>query len=65
MRIVEVMENLQNENYQTVYRQAKNRRVCIICKLPAEAFRDKSAKLEYSISAICQQCQDSLFKRDD
>jgi hypothetical protein len=65
MRIVEVMESLQNENYQIVYRDAKTRRICIICKRPAETFRDQSAKLEYSISAICQRCQDNLFERCD
>jgi hypothetical protein len=62
MRIIEVMENLRNENYQIVYRNAKNKRICIICKQPADTFRDKSAKLEYSISALCQQCQDNLLK---
>ena len=64
MGIAEVMENLRDENYRMVYQDAKNRRICIICKQPAETFRNQSAKLEYSISAICQPCQDSLFKRD-
>ena len=59
-----MMENLQDENYRTIYQAAKNRRICIICKQPAGIFRDQSARLEYSISAICQQCQDSLFQRN-
>ena len=41
MGIAEVMENLRDENYRMVYQDAKNRRICIICKQPAETFRNQ------------------------
>jgi hypothetical protein len=54
---------LRSRDYPTVYRDAKNRKICTLCKRPADSFHDESSKLEYSISAICQHCQDILFKR--
>jgi hypothetical protein len=62
MVIIDLMEKVANEDYQMVYQEAKNSKICIICKKPADTFRDRSARLEYSISAICQICQDNLFK---
>jgi hypothetical protein len=35
--------------------------VCVICKKDAKNFKDELSKKEYSISGICQNCQDNLF----
>ena len=40
---------------------AKAQRSCKICGQPAVGFRSARAKLEYSISSICQVCQDYYF----
>jgi hypothetical protein len=39
--------------------------VCGWCKKPAIEFRDELSEQEYRISAMCQQCQDETFKKED
>ena len=34
---------------------------CDSCKKPATAFRDDLSRKEYTISGLCQECQDSVF----
>jgi uncharacterized CHY-type Zn-finger protein len=36
--------------------------VCVICGQPATEFKDELSKKEYSISGMCQQCQDETFR---
>ena len=35
--------------------------VCAFCGQPATEFRDKLSEKEYSISGMCQKCQDETF----
>lgn len=37
-------------------------RQCVNCHGPALSFTDKISRQEYSISGICQNCQDEIFK---
>lgn len=60
-RIEELLRRLSVSNYKSDLINAKARRICVICKEPAKAFRDKGAEFEYSVSAICQRCQDRYF----
>ena len=34
---------------------------CVTCKGEASSFRDSLSKKEYTISGMCQSCQDSIF----
>ena len=34
---------------------------CVMCSGDAEDFRDSLSKKEYTISGMCQECQDSIF----
>lgn len=34
---------------------------CVFCKQPATEFKDELSRREFSISGICQSCQDSMF----
>ena len=34
---------------------------CMCCNGPAEDFRDALSAKEYSISGLCQKCQDSIW----
>lgn len=61
-RIKELLGKLSVSSYRSDYHDAKARRICIVYKEPAEKFRDKGAEFEYSISGICQKCQDRYFK---
>ena len=44
---------------------AKYSHLCKICAKPADSFRTPFAELEYSISSICQACQDYYFLIDE
>lgn len=43
---------------------AKSTGTCKICQQPAESFRTPVLELEYSISSICQACQDYYCLND-
>lgn len=45
--------------------QAKDDGVCNICGEPILSFKDERSKTEYSISAMCQHCQDEVFTEDE
>ena len=34
---------------------------CVTCKGEASSFRDALSRKEYTISGMCQSCQDSIF----
>lgn len=36
--------------------------VCVMCGKPATQFRDALSQKEFSISGMCQQCQDKVFE---
>ena len=54
-------EVFSRPSYKSDYARAKAQQTCIICDRPAVRFRDTSARFEYIVSALCQQCQDKLF----
>jgi len=54
-------EVFSRPTYRSDYASAKARQTCIVCGRPAVRFRDPSARFEYTVSALCQQCQDHLF----
>jgi uncharacterized CHY-type Zn-finger protein len=60
-KITELRQKLDNGDYEKNYTGAKATGSCIICGRPAKKFRDAAAKLEYSISALCQNCQDEYL----
>jgi uncharacterized CHY-type Zn-finger protein len=35
--------------------------VCVLCGKPAQDFRDALSQREFSISGMCQDCQDKTF----
>lgn len=37
------------------------RNECVICKKEVVEFRDELSKREFSISGLCQSCQDKVF----
>lgn len=39
--------------------------VCVTCGGPATEFKDELSKREYTISGMCQRCQDSTFGSGD
>lgn len=43
-------------------KEAITNNVCSLCKKPADKFRDALSQKEFSISGLCQSCQDKVFK---
>jgi len=58
-------EVVSKPTYQSDYARAKAQQTCIMCGYPATGFRDPSARFEYTVSALCQQCQDQLFSSSE
>ena len=44
---------------------AIRRDVCVWCKGPAKEFRGEDNRTEYSISGLCQRCQDVEFGKKE
>lgn len=42
-----------------------NQKDCMLCDSPDLNFRDEVSKREYSISGMCQNCQDEFFGVDE
>lgn len=38
---------------------------CVMCKGEASSFRDPLSKKEYTISGMCQSCQDSVYGSEE
>jgi hypothetical protein len=38
---------------------------CVMCHGPATEFTDELSKKEFSISGLCQKCQDDFFGSDE
>jgi hypothetical protein len=60
-RIQELIGALADKEVILRGRLAKASGMCKICNKPATFFRTPFSELEYSISAICQDCQDYYF----
>ena len=39
--------------------------VCVMCKGPASEFEDALSRKEFSISGMCQKCQDKVFTSEE
>ena len=42
-------------------RDSSNTKVCVTCGGPSGEFRDDLSWKEFTISGMCQKCQDSVF----
>ncbi len=59
--LLALQEVFSKPTYSSDYARAKTQQTCIACGQSAGNFRDRSGLFEYSVSALCQQCQDRLF----
>ena len=60
----EQMENFIDGILGTSRRESITSNVCTFCKKPATSFRNAISEKEYSISGLCQKCQDDTFGED-
>jgi len=61
----ELLKIFSKSDYRARYTYSKATNTCIRCGESARVFRDASARLEYSISSLCQKCQDELFDKNE
>lgn len=64
-RIEELIGALSDKEVLLRSYAAKHNQLCKICAQPAKSFRTPFSELEYSISSICQACQDYYFPIDE
>ena len=64
-RIEELIDVLSDKDVISRSYAAKLNKTCKICGKPAIDFRTPFSELEYSISSICQVCQDYFFISED
>ena len=60
-RLTELISILSDPATNARYGKAKSTRTCKICDGPARGFRDAVSAFEYTVSAICQACQDKYL----
>jgi hypothetical protein len=63
-RVQELISVLSDKDVIERAETAKALKRCKICGKPAKSFRTPRSALEYSISVICQSCQDYYFGND-
>lgn len=61
----EAVENLFTELTGVDRRAEIKADRCTFCKQPATEFTDELSRKEYTISGLCQKCQDSVFSGSD
>ena len=51
------------EMLEDIFGVSRDNAICFVCKTPVtmDSFRDESSRKEFSISRMCQSCQDSVF----
>jgi len=60
-RLEELIRILSEPETRARHSKAKTTRTCKICGCEALHFRDAASAFEYSVSAICQECQDKYL----
>lgn len=58
------IKNLCNQVLGTDVEKDIDEKRCPTCQQPVGEFRNDSSRREYSISGMCQKCQDSIFGPD-
>lgn len=56
-----VIDNMSESAFGEKQSEAIKKETCIFCKQPIDSFRDELSRREYSISGLCQSCQDEIF----
>lgn len=60
-----LLDNFSQAAFGKTNSGAVKEQVCVICKGPANEFRDELSRREFSISGLCEGCQDSVFGEEE
>ena len=58
----QMLENLSSVIYKRSRLACIKGGVCVCCGKPAVSFKDKLSEKEFTISGLCQKCQDGVFE---
>jgi hypothetical protein len=61
-RIDDLLAIFRSHDYRVRFLNAKASGTCVVCRKPALRLQSVSVMLEYSTSALCQECQDRYFR---
>ena len=56
------LSGFTTQMFGTNYTECKDNNQCITCGEPADNFTDELSRKEFQISAMCQTCQDNIFR---
>ncbi len=56
-----LIDGLTKRAFGTTTSGALKQGICVVCKRPAIEFRGNLSQKEYTISGMCQKCQDEVF----
>ena len=60
------MQQFLDDMAEALFKRSRSKSVeagiCVSCSKKAEQFKDALSRVEYGISGMCQECQDSVFK---
>ena len=60
--IVKLLDDVSSQAFGIKRTDALKAKLCTFCKKPAESFKDALSRKEYSITGMCQPCQDDFFE---
>lgn len=55
------LENLGQQRFGRSRITCIKEGICIKCGEPAKEFKDEASRREFTLSALCQPCQDKVF----
>lgn len=61
MSLKEFQEAFARKSYGRGIEESQNKGICVSCGEEAKNFKDEVSKKEFSISGMCQECQDFTF----
>ena len=61
-KIENFLDILSNQMYGRKRTDSIKGNICTSCGKPAVEFKDEISKKEYTISGMCQECQDKIFE---
>lgn len=58
---LDLVKGFPEELYRERYAKAKSTQICMRCGAPVRDLDSPSSRLEYRISALCEECRDQII----
>lgn len=59
--MTESLDRITHTIFGKTRSKALGNKTCVVCGSSAEKFKDEISRKEFSISGMCQDCQDKVF----